>query len=169
MFLNLNRYFSLVQPHYLVRLNRTIETHEHDNGEIHSQSQTLSKLGGEPAALGVLHTWSRQLVFHPHLHYIVPGGFLSENRLRWIRLKNPQFLLPERVLSRRARNLFRTALQKRPELFAKVPCVVWKKEWVVNTQAVGSGEKALGYLANYVQRTALSSAWRGGEGRGAEV
>lgn len=117
----------------------------------------LSKSGGEPAALGVLHTWSRQLVFHPHIHYIVPGGFLSQNRLRWIRLKDPQFLLPEKVLSRRARNLFRAALQARPELLAKVPAVVWKKEWIVNTQAVGSGEHALKYLARYVQRTALSS------------
>ena len=48
----------------------------------------LSKLKGEIAALGVLHTWSRQLIFHPHIHYIVPGGFLSANGLRWIRLKN---------------------------------------------------------------------------------
>lgn len=89
----------------------------------------LSKLGGEPAALGVLHTWSRQLVFHPHVHYIVPGSFLSENQLRWIRLKDAQFLLPERVLSRRVRNLFRQRWQaERPELFAQVPPQVWRVE-----------------------------------------
>lgn len=117
----------------------------------------LSKVGGEPAALGVLHTWSRQLVFHPHIHYIVPGGFLSENRLRWIRLKNPKFLLPEKVLSRRLRRLFRQRLQERPELLAQVPASVWRTEWVVNTQPVGSGDKALTYLAAYVHRTALSS------------
>jgi len=118
----------------------------------------LSKLGGEPAALGVLHTWSRQLVFHPHVHYIVPGGFLSPNQRRWIRLPNPKFLLPENVLSRRVRNLFRARLQReRPDLFAPVPAAVWRAEWVVNTQPVGSGEKALGYLAAYVQRTALSA------------
>ena len=117
----------------------------------------LSQLGGEPAALGVLHTWSRQLIFHPHLHYIVPGGFLSEDRLRWVRLKDPRFLLPEKVLSRRARHLFRAALKARPELLARVPAIVWRKEWIVNTQPVGSGEKALAYLAAYVQRTALSS------------
>ena len=115
----------------------------------------LSKLGGEPGFLGVLHTWSRQLIFHPHLHYIVPGGFLSGNRLRWIRLKNPQYLLPEKVLSRRVRSLFRRALQARPEL--PVPAAAWRKEWIVNTQPVGSGEKALAYLAAYVQRTALGS------------
>jgi hypothetical protein len=114
----------------------------------------LSKLGGEVAALGVLHTWSRQLIFHPHIHYIVPGGFLSENRLRWIRLQNPNYLLPENVLGRRVRTLFLTALRSRPDL----PTVgAGPACWVVNTQPVGSGEKALGYLAAYVQRTALSS------------
>ena len=117
----------------------------------------LSKLGGELAALGVLHTWSRQLVFHPHIHYIVPGGFLSQNQLRWIRLKDPRYLLPEAVLFRRVRTLFRRALQARPELLAQVPSTVWNKEWIINTQPVGSGEKAMRYLAAYVQRTALSS------------
>jgi len=117
----------------------------------------LSKLGGAVAALGVLHTWSRQLIFHPHIHYIVPGGFLSEDQLRWIRLQNPQFLLPEKVLSRRVRGLFHAAVKARPELWARVPAAAWRKEWIVHTQPVGSGEKALSYLAAYVQRTALSS------------
>jgi hypothetical protein len=118
----------------------------------------FTKLKGEAAALGVLHTWSRQLIFHPHVHYIVPGGFLSENRLRWLRLKNPKYLLPENVLGRRVRSLFGKELRaQRPELFARAPAAAWNKEWVVNTQPVGSGEKALGYLAAYVQRTALSS------------
>ena len=117
----------------------------------------LSKLGGEAAALGVLHTCSRQLIFHPHVHYIVPGGFLSPNGLRWVRLKDPSFLLRETVLSRRVRALFRRRLQDRPELFAQTPAAAWRKEWIVNTQPVGSGEKALTYLAAYVQRTALSS------------
>ena len=120
----------------------------------------LSKLGGQPGFLGVLHTWSRQLIFHPHIHYIVPGGFLSPNQLRWVRLKDPHFLLPEKVLSRRVRNLFRLALLTRPDLLAAAPMelsAVWRKEWIVNTQPVGSGERALAYLAAYIQRTALSS------------
>lgn len=92
------------------------------------------------------------------MHYLVPGGFLSENQLRWIRLQNPKFLLPERVLSRRVRNLVRHRLQaERPDLWARVPAAVWHTEWVVNTQPVGTGQKALSYLAAYVQRTALSA------------
>ena len=38
-----------------------------------------------------------------------------------------------------------------------MPAAAWGKEWIVHTQPAGSGEKALGYLAQYVQRTALSS------------
>jgi hypothetical protein len=122
------------------------------------QDVALSKLGGQPGFLGVLHTWTRQLIFHPHVHYIVPGGFLSPDQRRWIRLTDPQYLLPEKVLSRRARSLFRSELARQaPELLAKVKSAAWRKEWVVNTQPVGSGEKALSYLARYVQRTALSA------------
>ena len=106
-----------------------------------------SKVGGEMAALGVLHTWSRQLVFHPHVHYIVPGGFLSEDGLKWIRLKDGGYLLPHALLSRRMRSVFRQGMMERPELLAEVPGAVWRKEWVVDVQAVGTGEKALGYLA----------------------
>jgi hypothetical protein len=116
----------------------------------------LTKLKGEVAALGVLHTWSRQLIFHPHIHYIVPGGFLSANRLCWMRLKNPKFLLPENVLGRRVRTLFLRALRSHPSL-ARRATGAGPACWVVNTQPVGSGEKALGYLSAYVQRTALSA------------
>src|SRR6185503_7526874 len=52
------------------------------------------------------------------------------------------------------------ALLTRPDLLAAAPMelsAVWRKEWIVNTQPVGSGERALAYLAAYIQRTALSS------------
>jgi hypothetical protein len=37
-----------------------------------------------PGFTGVLHTWGRQLHYHPHLHYIVPGGGLSTDRVAWL-------------------------------------------------------------------------------------
>lgn len=116
-------------------------------------------LGGSLGMLGVLHTWSRQLVYHPHVHYIVAGAGLSEDGLRWRRLKDPQFFLPEKVLARRFRTrLLEVLKQEHPALLARVPGCVWRKEWVVDCLAVGTGERALGYLSTYVYRTALTSA-----------
>jgi len=33
--------------------------------------------GDTPGFFGVLHTWGRQLQYHPHIHYVVPGGMLA--------------------------------------------------------------------------------------------
>lgn len=113
-------------------------------------------LGGELSLLGVLHTWSRQLIYHPHVHYIVPALGLAEGGV--LRApKKSDFLLPVRVLSQRFRNRFRLAWQKAdPISFAKAPENVWKKPWVVHSQPVGSGQAALKYLSRYVYRTAIS-------------
>ena len=51
-------------------------------------------LGAELGFLSVLHTWGRQLQFHPHVHCVVPGGGLSEDQLRWVQPKSPAFFLP---------------------------------------------------------------------------
>jgi hypothetical protein len=116
-------------------------------------------LGAELGMLGVLHTWSRQLIFHPHIHYIVAGAGLNADGLRWQRVKNATFLLPEKVLARRFRNRLRQALaREQPAMYRQIPAVVWRTDWVVDSLAVGSGAAALQYLARYVFKTALSSA-----------
>jgi hypothetical protein len=117
-------------------------------------------LGAELGMIGVLHTWTRQLSYHPHVHYIVPGGGLRPDGKRWRKCRTlkdgSHFLLPVQVLSRR----FRTRLAARlradaPELYRAVPRAVWEKEWVVHSQPAGRGHEAIGYLARYVQSTAL--------------
>ena len=75
-------------------------------------------LGAELAFLGVLQTWSHQLWFHLHIHYIVPGGGLRPDGLRWMRPKDPDYFLPERVLAARFKPRLRQALQASPELLA---------------------------------------------------
>jgi ribosomal protein L37AE/L43A len=116
-------------------------------------------LGAELGMLGVLHTWSRQLVYHPHVHYVVAGAGLSPNRLRWNRVPQAEFFLPEKVLARRFRNRLRQALvREHPEWRALLPAKLWSRDWVVDCVAVGTGEAALKYLSAYVYRTALSSA-----------
>jgi len=115
-------------------------------------------LGAQLGLLGVLHTWSRQLIYHPHVHFVVAGGGLTEDGLRWKRVKSPDFFLPTRVLARRFRTRLKQALQQNhPREFASLPSGLWRQDWVVDCQAVGRGESALKYLSAYVYRTALGS------------
>lgn len=119
----------------------------------------LSKLGVELGFTGVLHTWTRQLVYHPHVHYLVPGGGLTPDGLRWKRVNDPEFFLPTRVLAARFKNRLRRWLQTHePERLKQIPAKAWRTHWVVDVQPVGRGQAALRYLAAYVQKTALSPA-----------
>lgn len=116
------------------------------------------RLGAQLAMLGVLHTWSRTLIYHPHIHYLVPAGGLSLDQRCWVQPKYPHYLINEFALGDRCRTLFRQKLQQRaPELFREVPAQVWKQRWVVDCQSAGSGENALRYLSRYVFKTATGN------------
>jgi hypothetical protein len=119
----------------------------------------LSKLGVQLGCTGVLHTWTRQLIYHPHVHYLVAGGGLTPDGLRWKRVVDPQFLLPQAVLAARFKNRLRQRLeQQHRELLRQIPPRAWRQRWVVDVQPVGRGQTALRYLAAYVQKTALSAS-----------
>ena len=127
-------------------------------------SATLLEIGADPEHLGadlgciaVLHTWTRQLQYHPHLHLIVPGGGLTAQGA-WKQVGTPEFFLPQTVLAARFRNRMKAALQKDHEAWRQVPARAWGKHWVVDCQAAGSGRNVLKYLARYVGKTALSSS-----------
>ncbi|MCG3157226.1 MAG: hypothetical protein DKINENOH_03858 [bacterium] len=69
-----------------------------------------------------------------------------------------KFLVPAKALSKIFRAKFRDALKKQKlELFRQVPPETWKKGWVVDCRPVGSGERALKYLAPYIFRVAISN------------
>ena len=112
-------------------------------------------IGGEIGMVGVLQTWTRDLSYHLHIHYIVPGGGLSPEGNRWLP-SNKKFLVPVEALSIIFRAKFRDELKK-TDLFDKVSSRVWKKDWVVHSEGVGSGEEALKYIAPYVYRIALTN------------
>jgi len=115
------------------------------------------RLGAQLGMLGVLHTWSRTLIFHPHIHYLIPGGGLSPDGRQWI-ASGKKFLLHHKALGAHCRTLFKERLRKEhPELFVQVPAQVWKGHWNVGCQAAGSGENALRYLARYVFKTATAN------------
>jgi Putative transposase/Transposase zinc-binding domain len=112
------------------------------------------KLGDQPGFFGVLHTWGRTLQYHPHIHYVVPGGALSSQDRRW-HGASPGFFLPVRALSILYRAKFRDAIE-RAGLLAQVPQALWTIAWNVHCQPVGDAANTLAYLARYVFKVAIS-------------
>jgi hypothetical protein len=112
-------------------------------------------VGGTLGLVGVLHTWARDLSYHPHVHYLVPAGGLAEDGHTWLPARK-KFLLPVKALSKLFRAKFRAALCKTDDL-ANIPTSVWEQEWVVHCKPVGDGRTALKYLAPYIFRVALSN------------
>jgi len=112
-------------------------------------------VGGDlPGFFGVLHTWGRQLQYHPHIHYVVPGGAISTANGSW-RRSGEHFFLPVKALSTIFRAKFRERMEK-AGLGDAIPKEVWLKAWNVNSQAVGNSEASIKYLAPYVFRVAIS-------------
>jgi hypothetical protein len=103
---------------------------------------------------GVLHTWGRTLEYHPHVHYVVPGGGLSEDGTQWLPAR-ADFFVPDKALSILFRAKFRDAMD-RAGLLAQIDPAVWRRGWVVYSKAVGDGRASLKYLAPYVFRVAIS-------------
>lgn len=112
-------------------------------------------VGGQIGLVGVLHTWTRKLVYHPHVHYLVPAGGWNTDRQIWLRAHH-NFFVPVKALSRLFRATFQYLLHKTP-LFTQIPPKVWQQDWVVHCKAVGNGQTALRYLAPYIYRVALSN------------
>jgi len=112
-------------------------------------------VGGELGFFGVLQTWTRDLRYHPHLHYLVAGGGLSHDGKHWLSARE-DFLVPVKALSKIFRGKLRDALAK-ADLLTLVPQEVWQKEWVVHSEPVGAGETVFKYLAPYIFRVALSN------------
>lgn len=114
-------------------------------------------LGAVPAILAVLHTWTRAMVvYHPHVHLLVSLGGVDTTG-RWVTPRHADYLVPARVLAEVFRGMMAGAL-RRSRLYHRVPRSAWRKDWVVDAQHAGNGEKVLEYLARYVFRTALSNA-----------
>ncbi len=112
-------------------------------------------MGSQIGMVGVLHTWGRNLAYHPHIHYLVPAGGWKETEKRWAPAR-PNFLLPVRALSK----VFRAKLQqalRHTDCYARLPAQVWQQKWVVHSEPVGSGLSALKYLAPYIFRVAISN------------
>ena len=144
-------------------------------------AHTLLELGRDEQRLGaqlgvttVLHTWTRDLRFHPHVHCIVTGGGLAPQGDRWIPSRQ-KYLFPVRVLS----NLFRgkfldgladayergelkledaCAVLADPEGFNQLKDTLYRKNWVVYAKRPFAGpEQVFKYLGRYTHRVGISN------------
>jgi Putative transposase/Transposase zinc-binding domain len=144
-------------------------------------AETLSTIAADPKHLGaeigffaVLHTWGQNLLHHPHLHCVVPGGGISPKGTRWIPCR-PRFFLPIRVLSCLFRRLFLKYLQEAfdagklkffssleglrdPQVLSRHLDPVRNVTWVVYAKAPFAGpQQVVDYLGRYTHRVAISN------------
>jgi len=131
-------------------------------------------LGAEIGFIAILHTWGQNLVHHPHLHCVVPGGGISPDGQRWVACR-PGFFLPVRVLSRLFRRLFLQELKQAFDddqlhffnslatlqdraAFARYLAPPAHAEWVVYAKPpFGGPQQVLEYLGRYTHRVAISN------------
>ena len=131
-------------------------------------------LGGQLGFISILHTWGQNLLDHPHLHCVVPGGGLSVDGKRWISTQKG-FFIPVKVLSRLFRGKFLAYLKKAyhddklsfpgeihllqfPQAFQKFLDNLYTQEWVVYCKPpFGSPKQVLNYLGRYTHRVAISN------------
>ena len=110
--------------------------------------------GNLPGFFGVLHTWGRQLQYHPHIHYVVAGGALSNADDKW-HPSRLDFFLPVKAMSK----VFKAKLydiMKKNNLYPDIPQDTWQQDFVVNCQSVGNPHQSLQYLSRYVFKVAIS-------------
>ena len=137
-------------------------------------AENPKNLGAEIGFIGVLHTWSQELIDHPHVHFIVPGGGLNKDKTKWIACKNNYFL-PVKVLSEVFRgkilSKLETAFDKEdlsfvgdieylqaPANFKGLLESCSYKEWAVYAKEPFAGPKqVINYLGGYTHRIAISN------------
>jgi Putative transposase/Transposase zinc-binding domain len=144
-------------------------------------AETLSTIAADPKHLGaeigffvVLHSWGQNLLFHPHLHCVVPGGGISPEGARWISCR-PNFFLPVQVLSSLFRRLFLKYLQEafdvgKLHFFSSLQALhdrqafthhldlVRHVKWVVYAKPPFAGpQQVVDYVGRYTRRVAISN------------
>lgn len=114
-------------------------------------SRNDASLNGELGCCAVLHTHTRRLDYHPHVHIVIPGGAMNKARREWRKVKNG-YLFNGKALSKVFRGKLLRALKEAGLSLPSTP-----KEWVVQCKKVGKGVEALRYLSRYLYRGVISN------------
>jgi hypothetical protein len=131
-------------------------------------------LGADIGFFGILHTWGQNLLFHPHIHCVIPGGGIAPDHARWIHPRYP-FFLPVKILGKVFRGKFLEGLRRafrqqrltlagriqhlaQPKPFAAFLRILFRQDWVVYAKpAFGGPEHVVRYLGRYTHRIAISN------------
>lgn len=113
-----------------------------------------TKLDADLGMTGILHTHSRRLDYHPHVHFVVPGGGINTRRKEWRKLKG-KYLFNGKNLGKVFRAKLLKALDEHGLLSLDLKMSL-PKEWVVNCKHVGKGLPALKYLSRYLYKGVIS-------------
>jgi len=114
-------------------------------------SKNDRQLQGTPGAIAVLHTNTRQLEFHPHVHLVMPAAAVDAKQRQW-RTKRSGYLFNQKALAKVFRAKMLAAIES-----AGLPLPRrYPEKWVVDCKSVGSGEKALIYLGRYLYRGVIA-------------
>jgi hypothetical protein len=119
-------------------------------------AQNDPQLQGKAGAISVLHTHSRRLDYHPHVHVVMPAATIDADKRRWRTKRNKKgqdknqtgYLFNHKALAKVFRaKLLDAITQEGLELPVRYP-----ETWVVDVKSVGSGDKALVYLGRYLYK-----------------
>lgn len=146
----------------------------------HAASDTITQLSGQDKFLGakvgyicILHTWGSEMNFHPHLHTILLGGGLTEDR-HW-KDNGEEFFLPIHVISKVFRGKYLEELKSLWEQhrlqfhgsakkyqnyyeFKKLLTQCYSKEWIPHCKKTFNGaQSVIKYLGKYTHRIAISN------------
>lgn len=128
-------------------------------------SKALRELLADPARcgfqrcgfFGVYQSWTQDMRFHPHVHYVVPAAGLDAKwRLR--RPKDPRFLIHAAPLAMRLRTLLCQQLRAAGLIDAQLFWKLVKMDWNASVDRAGSGENAVKYLGQYIRKSVISDS-----------
>jgi hypothetical protein len=108
------------------------------------------KLQGAAGFTTVLHTHSRRLDFHPHIHVVMPGAGINKKNKKW-RVKSGRYLFNHKALAKVFRaKILKAIVDHKLQIPKNCP-----NKWVVDCKNVGKGDKALIYLGRYLYKGAI--------------
>jgi hypothetical protein len=120
-------------------------------------SENDKKLQGTPGAIAVLHTNTRRLDYHPHVHLVMPAGAIDVARKLWKTKHGGSkagFLFSHKALAK----VFRAKMLAGLEEAGLALPASYPKAWIVDCKSVGSGEKAIVYLGRYLYRGVIKES-----------